>query len=132
MGPGWFRDPSGHPFERWWDGIAWSPHTRPLPPQSRSSDLGRIVGIVVAVLGFVAAIVFMLFPVTEHVFGTDIKCGGTGFEALTVSADSGVSDGFSDAIANECHSDGRTHVMIAAGVLIGGLIIGSVIIAAAD
>lgn len=28
--PGWYRDPSGAPFERWWDGAAWSQATRPV------------------------------------------------------------------------------------------------------
>lgn len=30
--PGWWRDPQGGPFLRWWDGHAWTAHTRPLPP----------------------------------------------------------------------------------------------------
>ncbi|GAA3659544.1 DUF2510 domain-containing protein [Microbacterium marinilacus] len=30
--PGWWRDPQGGPFLRWWDGRAWTEHTSPLPP----------------------------------------------------------------------------------------------------
>ncbi|RFU86418.1 DUF2510 domain-containing protein [Streptomyces triticagri] len=26
--PGWYPDPSGPSLERWWDGSAWTPHTR--------------------------------------------------------------------------------------------------------
>jgi hypothetical protein len=25
--PGWYPDPSGYPFQRWWDGLAWTAHT---------------------------------------------------------------------------------------------------------
>ena len=30
--PGWYRDPSGSPLERWWNGAAWSEATRPAYP----------------------------------------------------------------------------------------------------
>jgi hypothetical protein len=30
--PGWYLDPSGMQVLRWWDGMQWSPHTRPLAP----------------------------------------------------------------------------------------------------
>ena len=33
--PGWYPDPSGAPDERWWDGAAWSAHTRPVSPLTR-------------------------------------------------------------------------------------------------
>jgi hypothetical protein len=29
--PGWHPDPGGMQVQRWWDGVQWSPHTRPLP-----------------------------------------------------------------------------------------------------
>ena len=28
---GWYRDPSGAVGERWWDGVGWTDHQRPLP-----------------------------------------------------------------------------------------------------
>ncbi len=28
--PGWYADPSNPAQVRWWDGVAWSPHTQPL------------------------------------------------------------------------------------------------------
>lgn len=58
--PGWYRDPGGLPFERWWDGSSWTSASRGLPPwvdpagnPERSSFSGRrrwlmIGGIVVA------------------------------------------------------------------------------------
>ena len=27
---GWYRDPSGQPCSRWWDGYRWTDHTAPL------------------------------------------------------------------------------------------------------
>ncbi|WP_441249042.1 phospholipid scramblase-related protein [Kitasatospora sp. McL0602] len=29
--PGWYQDPFGHPAVRWWDGAAWTEHTRQPP-----------------------------------------------------------------------------------------------------
>jgi hypothetical protein len=29
--PGWYRDPAGAPWERWWNGVTWSEETRPIP-----------------------------------------------------------------------------------------------------
>lgn len=28
--PGWYRDPTGAPFVRWWDGWQWTPYTAPV------------------------------------------------------------------------------------------------------
>ncbi len=28
---GWYADPQGAPFERWWNGLAWTASTRPTP-----------------------------------------------------------------------------------------------------
>jgi hypothetical protein len=30
--PGWYRDPGGLPFERFWNGDVWTEHTRPIAP----------------------------------------------------------------------------------------------------
>ena len=27
---GWYRDPNGHPCNRWWDGYSWTSNTAPL------------------------------------------------------------------------------------------------------
>ena len=29
--PGWYGDPGGSPTLRWWDGLAWTPYTQPVP-----------------------------------------------------------------------------------------------------
>jgi hypothetical protein len=28
---GWYADPDGQPIQRYWDGTAWTEHTRPAP-----------------------------------------------------------------------------------------------------
>ncbi|WP_228975545.1 DUF2510 domain-containing protein [Streptomyces sp. DH12] len=60
--PGWYRDPSLPAVERWWDGTAWTAHTRPAAgptppatvPAARASG-GR--GVRIAVAAAVAAAV---------------------------------------------------------------------------
>ncbi len=32
--PGWYQDPEAPSHERWWDGTAWTPHTRVAPSQA--------------------------------------------------------------------------------------------------
>lgn len=32
IAPGWYRDPTGAPMERWWNGVTWSEATRPASP----------------------------------------------------------------------------------------------------
>lgn len=32
--PGWYPDPSGGPYGRWWDGQQWADATQPLPQQA--------------------------------------------------------------------------------------------------
>jgi len=39
--PGWYADPAGTPWQRWWDGGQWTEHTQP-PPQVAVSDPGRV------------------------------------------------------------------------------------------
>jgi hypothetical protein len=35
---GWYPDPAGHPgTERWWDGLGWTDHLRPAPPDGAAS-----------------------------------------------------------------------------------------------
>jgi hypothetical protein len=31
--PGFYHDPQGQPFLRWWDGVQWTATTAPLAPQ---------------------------------------------------------------------------------------------------
>lgn len=39
--PGWYPDPGGQPFQRWWNGTGWADATRPVPqpPAAASSVL---------------------------------------------------------------------------------------------
>ncbi|MBA3420093.1 MAG: DUF2510 domain-containing protein [Geodermatophilaceae bacterium] len=39
--PGWYADPAGTPWQRWWDGQQWTEHTQP-PPQVQVSDPARV------------------------------------------------------------------------------------------
>lgn len=66
--PGWYADPANRPGQRWWDGRAWTAHTRETPPppaplRSRSERLRRLVGYVAVVLAAASATVFVLSAV---------------------------------------------------------------------
>lgn len=37
---GWFPDPGGEPFQRYWDGSQWTTQTRPYPPPARQASPG--------------------------------------------------------------------------------------------
>ncbi|MEJ7705766.1 MAG: DUF2510 domain-containing protein [Geodermatophilaceae bacterium] len=39
--PGWYADPAGTSWQRWWDGQQWTEHTQP-PPQVQVSDPARV------------------------------------------------------------------------------------------
>lgn len=63
---GWYPDPDDGSRVRFWDGIAWSGHSRPAswqPP--RTTSVLRIVGVILAVvlgllgLGLVAFFIFI-------------------------------------------------------------------------
>ncbi len=56
--PGWYRDRSGNPYERWWTGADWSPdHTRPLTaPEVQRGTSGRTIGRMLSMLGLFGAI----------------------------------------------------------------------------
>jgi hypothetical protein len=38
--PGWYPDPQRAGQQRWWDGLQWTEHTSPGPPQPPSSSWG--------------------------------------------------------------------------------------------
>ncbi|MCV7255712.1 DUF2510 domain-containing protein [Mycobacterium hackensackense] len=46
--PGWYRDPSGVPQQRYWDGKAWAPAP---PPPARAKTSTLVAGTVVGVVG---------------------------------------------------------------------------------
>ena len=46
--PGWYPDPGGAPYVRWWDGEAWSHHVAslvPVVPGGRSKLVAGLLGI---------------------------------------------------------------------------------------
>jgi hypothetical protein len=63
--PGWYPAPEG-PFERWWDGYQWTPHSRPLPAQTfgpggrAMSSTARTAGWLMAAAGGVIVIAAMM------------------------------------------------------------------------
>lgn len=38
--PGWYDDPHAPGHQRWWDGAAWGPQTRPIMPPGAPADRG--------------------------------------------------------------------------------------------
>lgn len=78
--PGWYPDPQGPPAERWWDGTAWTAHTRvPAPPpvaadQARQwaaiAHLSALVGLVSG-LSFLGPLIVYVVKRDEHPFVRD-------------------------------------------------------------
>lgn len=61
---GWYRDPSGAPLDRWWDGGQWTPHTQPMGwatmqrQQARSARAtGALARLILWVLGIIAFVI---------------------------------------------------------------------------
>jgi hypothetical protein len=98
--PGWYPAPEG-PFERWWDGYQWTPHSRPLPAQAFSpaartiSSPARSAGWLMAAAGGLIAIAAMM-PWAS--FGPFTVAGTSGDGGITLvlgllAAAGGVSRG---------------------------------------
>ena len=52
--PGWYPDPGGTPYLRWWDGAQWSPHLSaitPVVPGARSKLVAGLLGILLGGFG---------------------------------------------------------------------------------
>ncbi|CAL9369853.1 DUF2510 domain-containing protein [Streptomyces sp. enrichment culture] len=70
--PGWYPDPAVPAVERWWDGTAWTAHTRPagtvaqpaavVVPPRRSGGRGAQVAVAALVVAAVVAAVVLLRP----------------------------------------------------------------------
>lgn len=69
---GWYADPQADGFERYWDGTAWTAHSRPRQGRGRGSGgrVGIIVGVVVALAvvggGILAFFAFAAKPAVEQ------------------------------------------------------------------
>ncbi len=63
MQPGWYPDPNEPPnaprFERWWNGTAWTEHTRPTALGQPAKVSNQRAVAIVAVLGFVVLVVYL-------------------------------------------------------------------------
>lgn len=75
--PGWYPDPSGGPGERWWNGTAWTDHTRevqaaaPAPSPGTALDSGArnwgaiahasaLVGLVIGLSALGPLVVYLI------------------------------------------------------------------------
>ncbi|WP_149180508.1 DUF2510 domain-containing protein [Streptomyces sp. TRM49041] len=67
--PGWYPDPAVPTVERWWDGTAWTGHTRPadggrptavvVPPKPRTGRVLQIAAAALAVAAVVTTVVLL-------------------------------------------------------------------------
>lgn len=64
---GWYPDPAGAPFDRWWNGHGWTPFTQPLglaDYQRRMARSARATGalarLVLWTVAFVVAIIVLV------------------------------------------------------------------------
>lgn len=53
-GPGWYPDPLDAQGERWWDGHAWDPYSRPLRPTPAAGRRDPVRVAVMVLIGLCA------------------------------------------------------------------------------
>jgi hypothetical protein len=127
--PGWYPAPEG-PFERWWDGYQWTPHSRPLPvplfaayPPALSSA-ARIAGWLMAVAGGVIVIAAMMPWAT---FGPFTVSGTNGDGGITlvlglIAAAGGIWRGLSQRPSGGQIAVGVTNLVLGSVVALIGLV----------
>lgn len=118
-GPGWYPDPSGHPVERYFDGVQWTQAVR-------SKRRGPIFCWLLIAAGVLGAAWFFFAPIKETALGFTISCGNA-LQASNASTDGGDSSGITDGITANCHAIGVNHLLLSGVILVVGLIIGSVV-----
>ncbi|MHC0428600.1 DUF2510 domain-containing protein [Streptomyces sp. O3] len=111
--PGWYPDPSVPSLERWWDGTAWTEHTRAPQPDQQQTGFGpppavgtpgpgdasgraKVIALTVAGVVLVAAIVTGVV-----VLGKDDDNGGEAKNGGSSSAPASASDPAGDEPGDE-------------------------------
>ncbi|MFC3381229.1 DUF2510 domain-containing protein [Couchioplanes azureus] len=75
---GWYHDPSGLPAQRWWDGYAWTAHTRPfvaqMPAPTRPTSTAGVATLILGLVSLFGGFLLILpVPVTWAVGHVALK-----------------------------------------------------------